>query len=118
MIERGAELVADDQVELTADRFGLWATAPARIAGLLEVRGIGILRLPYQRQMPVRLVVELLPSDALVERLPEPAAFVALDRSIPKIALHALLPSAPTKILFALRAMAQGNCIEGALAVK
>lgn len=118
MIERGAELVADDQVELTADRFGLWATAPVRLAGLLEVRGIGILRLDYQRQMPVRLVVELQPSGLPVERLPEPAFFTALDRAVPKILLHALEPSAPTKILFALRAMAQGNCIAGALAVE
>ncbi len=118
MIERGAELVADDQVELTADRFGLWATAPQRIAGLLEVRGIGILRLPYQLQMPIRLAVEMLPQTAPVERLPEPAIFEALDRTVPKIALHALEPSAPTKILFALRAMAQGNCMEGALVQK
>ena len=116
MIERGAVLVADDQVELTVDPYGAWATAPKRLRGLLEVRGIGILQLPYQRQIPVQLAVELLPPDAPMERLPEPRYFEILGRRIPLIAMHALVPSAPTKILFALRAMAEGNCVEGALA--
>ena len=48
LIDEGAQLVADDQVELTADANGrmLIAAAPEAIAGMLEVRGIGILRLP------------------------------------------------------------------------
>jgi HPr kinase/phosphorylase len=115
MIERGAVLVTDDQVELTADPYGVWAEAPTRLRGLLEVRGIGILRLSYQRQIPVRLVVELLTRQQELERLPEPRYYEVLGKSIPLIALHAFESSAPTKILFALRAMAQGNCIEGAL---
>lgn len=116
MIERGAALVADDQVELTADPYGVWATAPKRIAGLLEVRGVGILRLPYQRQMPVRLVVQLKPMDAAIERLPEPQRYEVFGKALPMIELHAFESSAPTKILFALRAMAQSSCVEGALA--
>ena len=115
MIERGAELVADDQVELTADRYGLWACAPLRISGLLEVRGVGILRLAYQRQMPVRLVVALERPETPIERLPEADPYEALGHRVSRIHLHAFESSAPTKILFALRAMAQGSSVEGCL---
>ncbi len=43
LLERGFALVADDWVEVTDG----WASSNPAGAGLLEVRGVGILRLPY-----------------------------------------------------------------------
>ncbi|WP_040850329.1 HPr kinase/phosphorylase, partial [Nitrospirillum viridazoti] len=45
LVDAGALLVADDQVALAADPTAtlLTATAPERLAGLIEVRGLGIL---------------------------------------------------------------------------
>ena len=43
-----ARLVADDRVRLVAHQNALYAEPPARLAGLMEVRGIGILRMDYR----------------------------------------------------------------------
>jgi len=60
LIDGGACLVADDQVELALDAAGrVMAQAPRALAGLLEVRGIGILRMETARTAPVALVVDL-----------------------------------------------------------
>ncbi|MEL6236376.1 MAG: HPr kinase/phosphatase C-terminal domain-containing protein [Pseudomonadota bacterium] len=59
LIARGAELVADDQVHLTRDGAALMAAAPAATAGLIEARGVGILRLPARAQVALAVVVDL-----------------------------------------------------------
>ena len=69
LIEGGAQLVADDQVALTSSGGALLAAPPARIAGLLEVRGIGIVSMEFMPQCPVRLVVDLAAPHA-IERMP------------------------------------------------
>jgi HPr kinase/phosphorylase len=66
-----ARLVADDSVALTAADGRLTASPPAAIAGLLEVRGQGILRLPFAAATTIDLVVDLAEAEAL-PRLPEP----------------------------------------------
>jgi len=64
-----AELVGDDRVHLTNEA-GLLVVRPAEgLAGLLEVRGLGIRRLAFAAQAEVALVVDLDASDAA--RLPE-----------------------------------------------
>ncbi len=65
-------LIADDQVCLwhdntTAQVFG---RPPKSIAGLLEIRGIGIVPVDYVRRYPVGLVVQIKPEDK-IERLPD-----------------------------------------------
>lgn len=67
----GARLVADDQVLLCADAGILLGTAPAPLKGLIEVRGLGVMRTDQVDPMaPIRLVVDLVPPDA-VERMPD-----------------------------------------------
>lgn len=66
-----AMLVADDQTQLTVGDGCLLATPPEALAGLLEVRGLGILRLPHVPQVAVALVADLRPANE-VPRLPEP----------------------------------------------
>ena len=61
LIDRGYSLVADDQVEIS-DGF---ASPPPSLEGLLEVRGLGIFRLPYTAPVPVKLTVFLGQSDRL-----------------------------------------------------
>ena len=71
-----ARLVADDRVVLTVTAGGVFAAAPPALAGLLEIRGAGIVRLPYVIRVPVVLVVDLLPL-AACPRLPDEAQGVA-----------------------------------------
>ncbi|MCB5944791.1 HPr kinase/phosphorylase [Acidocella sp. KAb 2-4] len=95
LIHRGFMLVADDQVLMEA---GI-ARAPAPLAGLLEVRGLGIFRLPYLPQARLRLVIAL---GVQPERLPLPRRHAALD--LPEITLDPALASAPERAALALDA--------------
>jgi hypothetical protein len=54
-----ARLVADDRVHVEATHGRLIARPPAALAGLLEVRGLGIQRLPYEPMAVVSWVVDL-----------------------------------------------------------
>lgn len=54
-----AELVADDRVHLTVEGGALIARPSPRLAGLIEVRGLGIRRLEYRSFVAVRLLVDL-----------------------------------------------------------
>lgn len=69
---RFARLVADDRTQLVASHGRLLASPPAALAGLLEVRGLGIRRLDYEAKAVVRLVVDLAAADA--DRLPATAS--------------------------------------------
>ncbi len=104
LIDEGGRLVADDQTELRLSGDDVSMTAPATIAGRMEVRGIGILRLPSVAAAPLRLVIDLVPGDA-VERLPEPATCDYLGRRFPLIQLAPFEASAPAKLRLALRAL-------------
>lgn len=67
-----ARLVADDRAQIEA-RHGRLLVRPApSLAGLIEVRGLGIRRLPYEALAVVGLVIDLAAADA--ERLPAAAA--------------------------------------------
>jgi serine kinase of HPr protein (carbohydrate metabolism regulator) len=70
MIEHQALLVADDRYISTCHGGRLIVSAPAKLHGLLEIRGIGIRRFPAEINTVIRLVVELTPPDQ-VPRLPE-----------------------------------------------
>jgi serine kinase of HPr protein (carbohydrate metabolism regulator) len=99
LIDRGAVLIADDQVELAARGGRLQATALATIFGKLEVRGIGLVDCPAGGG-PIALAVDL---DALPERLPEPAAIELEGVAIPIVALAPFDADAPIKVELALK---------------
>ena len=56
---RLARLLADDQVFVLRRSGRLMAHTPRAIAGLAEIRGVGIVELPHEPAAPVDLVVEL-----------------------------------------------------------
>lgn len=104
LIETGARLVADDQTRVVRRGRGLIATAPAALAGLLEVRGVGILKLARGQLLsraPLSLLVDLVPVDR-VERLPEPAEEDLSGVVLPVLALAPFEVSAAAKLRLAL----------------
>ena len=101
LIEGGARLVADDQVALTSRGEALLAAPPSRIAGLLEVRGIGIVTVDFALQCPVYLTVDLVQSDTM-ERMPEAATVELCGHRIPHVALAPFQASTPAKVRLAL----------------
>lgn len=107
LIDEGWDLVADDYTQLEDDDGVLRAQAPAAIQGLLEVRGVGIVRLDSAALAQVVAVFDLSPlSD--IDRLPEPATTTLLGLDVPLYALHGLDASAPAKVRMALKAQTEG----------
>jgi len=103
LIDSGARLVADDQAELRRVGERVLVTAPAAIAGLIEVRGVGILQVEPLAEAVLAMCVDLVPS-AEVERLPEIRCEDVLGLAVPSIALSPFEASAAAKLRFALRA--------------
>lgn len=98
LLDRGFRLVADDRVDLD----GGFASAPAALAGMLEVRGLGLLHVPYELAARLALVVQL----GVPERLPHPARYAPLD--LPLILLDPAGASAAQRVELAL------DCAQGA----
>jgi HPr kinase/phosphorylase len=67
-----AVLVGDDRVHLDTVREELWVRPAHGLAGLIEVRGLGIRRCDFTPEAIVGLVVDLAAHDG--ERLPPPEA--------------------------------------------
>jgi len=105
LIDTGAKLVADDQVQLAAVRGELIASAPAQLSRKIEVRGLGIFDLDDSQVSPrarVTLVADLGPS-ADVDRLPHRTTCQLDGIDIPLVALAAFESSAPAKVRMALK---------------
>jgi len=107
LIERDPDatfLVADDRIVLAAAGGAIEASAPPAIAGKLEVRGLGIVALPYVSPAAVALVVDLLPARDC-PRLPEPAErqTVVMGRALPRLALPVGAVDGVARVRFALR---------------
>jgi HPr kinase/phosphorylase len=103
LIDSGATLVADDQVHVEAGETGLLGRPAEALAGLLEVRGLGILRLPYCDASPLGLVVELDRAE-IVTRLPTRSTYTLLGTDLRYLRLDPREASANAKVRLALTA--------------
>lgn len=103
LIDGGAVLVSDDQTKLHVDGKNLIATPPDSIAGLIEMRHAGLLRLPYEKSALVKLCIALYPDSKELERLPEPFFHSFLDCAVRGIKLPSYEASTPAKIRLALQ---------------
>jgi HPr kinase/phosphorylase len=109
LIEAGYSLVADDRVDIAEGM----ARAPAALAGLLEIRGLGIMRMRYTGTAALALTIEL---DAAPERMPRPRRHPALD--LPLMAIDPAGASATTRVSLALAcALGQAEQLAGAFAL-
>lgn len=105
LIDAGAQLVADDQALLRRAGGRVWVTAPAAIKGLIEVRGLGILRIAALDEAPLALIVDLV-APASIERLPERESEEVLGYRVTRVALAPFEASAAAKLRLARRAFA------------
>jgi serine kinase of HPr protein (carbohydrate metabolism regulator) len=103
LLDRGFTLVSDDQTVVKRNGEQLIATAPANIAGKLEIRGIGIVEMETVSSVPVALLVEL---TSEIQRLPdENRERPLLGIKLPLISIDAMTASAPSKVALALDRM-------------
>ena len=104
LIDAGARLVADDRSRLWRDGDAILVAAPDTIAGLIEVRGMGILRLNPLPVARLALVVDLV-APQHVERLPDPSSETIFGLAIPVVAIAPFEASASIKLRLALTAL-------------
>ena len=101
-----ARLVADDQVAVNRRDNELWASAPSQIAGLMEVRGVGLVRIEPVAEVRLRLVLDLGPPGAM-PRLPEADCFTIDRIAVPLYPCAPFEASAPDKIAILVRSLDQ-----------
>ena len=108
LIDRGAVLISDDGVLVDAGDSNVTLRTAPQIAGMIEMRGVGIVKMPFADGVPLRLVVDL---GEQPERLPsDNVATQIAGHDIACLKLNSFEASAPLKVEHALR-IALGNQI-------
>ena len=103
LLDRGFNLVSDDQTMIRLDGEKLIASPPPNIAGKLEVRGIGIVEIDHVGEVPIALVVAL---TSEVLRMPDDGRTeLILGVPVPLVAIDPVPPSAASKVALALDRM-------------
>ncbi|ODA67768.1 HPr kinase/phosphorylase [Methyloligella halotolerans] len=99
-------LVADDQVRVAAGADGsVTARPPERLAGKMEVRGLGIIETPYLAQARLVVVCDLVPEEEVPRMLPEqPQTAMVAGAALPIIKLAAFHASSAMKVKLAVLA--------------
>ena len=97
-MEAGFRLIADDRVLLWTSAGRLFGRAPDTLAGLMEVRGVGVARFEALPLDEVALVVRA----GTPERVPDPAFADILGLQVPLAVLGLGESSAPAKLSHAL----------------
>lgn len=104
LIDDGAALVADDYCNVAVDDGRLRVTPPANIAGQIEVRGYGIVKMPFRASIAAGLVVDL-KAEADIERMPEQQTCAIEGVILPCLAVNAFAASTPAKIRIVLQTL-------------
>ncbi len=108
-----ARLVGDDRVHLQAAGGRLLVRPAPALAGLIEVRGIGIVKHPYEPCAVVRLVIDL---NADAERLPSAESRQTEIEGVrlPRLAVaagEAALPAALTLLTLPAQDFGRAECV-------
>ncbi|HTN98567.1 MAG TPA: aldolase, partial [Nordella sp.] len=94
-------LVSDDQTIIERRGQALFAASPKPIAGLLEIRGQGVMKVDHLAEVKLVLAVKLLPV-AQIERMPEAAFRHIAGIALREISIDPGQASAPARIRAAL----------------
>jgi len=96
-------LVADDQVQLDVNGAIVTVSAPETLAGMMEVRGLGIQEMPTIAAARLVLVCDLVAADQVPRMPPDPWDRTALEGvDMPLLHLSPFEASAPLKLKMAL----------------
>lgn len=94
----GAFLIADDRTNLFIKNKEIYACCPDNIKGLMEVRGLGIIKKEFVEEAKVFLVVELVENREQIERMPEKEYIDFEGIKIRKIKIYPFEASAAYKV--------------------
>lgn len=108
-------LVADDQIFVTEIDGRLIARAPDTIAGRIEIRGVGIVSVPFRPEAQIRLFVDLVRPEDVPRLQPEPLPVRTVrDFKVPIVAIAPFEASAHLKLRFAISALFSQNSLSEA----
>jgi HPr kinase/phosphorylase len=94
-----ARLVGDDRLHVEPHAGRLLVRPAPELAGMIEIRGLGIRRLPYESVATVALVVDLAADDAT--RHPQAAVKTTIGGvSLPRLAVGPGMPALPILLAF------------------
>ena len=110
MINHGAQLVSDDQVCLTRRNDNIFMSSPPTIRNSLEVRGIGIVNTIAQKEVPLILVLNMLPNN-VTSRMPIWQLCTFFDIKVPAVEFAPFEISAHLKVKLAIN-LARENGIK------
>ena len=96
MIDSGAMLIADDITICKKINNFIYLFSPEETKGLLEVREIGIITVPFIENIKLSLVVQLINEENI--RYPENENCLILGIKVPKIKIYGKNSSAVAKI--------------------
>jgi len=102
LIDSGGRLVSDDYVKVDEDGGILYAHPAPNIAGMMEVRGVGLIKLGYKKSAKLNLALELTPEKE-IERLPKALFYGLNGAKIPLYKIDAFSGSAIAKIRLMLK---------------
>lgn len=102
---KGATLVADDRIDVERQNNTIIASCPEAIKGLLEVRGIGIIKVPYLELCDIKMAVNLVDDIKQIERMPENKFYEIHQVKIPLIDIYPFEVSSVDKIVIKLKAI-------------
>lgn len=103
-LSQGFRLVADDRTLIWASGGDLYGRAPDALAGLMEIRGLGVVAQPTLRHCRIVLCVR----DGTPQRMPDPSVINYAGLSVPLMILPLLESSAPAKLGRALQHLGAG----------
>lgn len=109
VIAHGGTLIADDQVWLRVEDGKLHAAAPAQLAGVLELAGLGLMRLTHAQHAPLHLAVRC--QTQPVERLPRAETKTLLGITLPQITLNPAATHSAERLMLWVEAVQEGRVL-------
>jgi len=106
LIDRGAMLISDDQVDILCRGNELLLSPPPPLAASFEIRSLGIWEREYLSGVALKLIVDL---KQQTDRLPlDRQVMILLGIRVPSCTLNAMESSAAIKAEWALQRIMQG----------
>jgi serine kinase of HPr protein (carbohydrate metabolism regulator) len=97
LIDAGGSLIADDRTSLKVENGKIIASPPAALAGLIEIRGIGLRRMAHVKESRIDFCIECVQRET-IPRMPENAALMLHGVALPHYPLDPFEASAVAKI--------------------
>lgn len=96
LIDSGATLISDDVTICEKKKNLIYLSAPSETKGLLEVREVGIITVPFVEGIILRMIVKL--EDGGLERIPKKNNYKIFGQKIPMLTINGKNSSSVVKV--------------------